>query len=165
MLAGVWYSRHHSRAHGLGTRGTVDFLCIWLWAGSIRQPVTVASQDSVHAFCFHSAQRLAPHGTTRQGRHSRLYVPGDPRSCEGALKRLQRPAIDLFVYRGPPPADGPSIEETMEECKVRACERHVLRHAYRYLSPATYCQPWKGARCAAASARCTKSRTVGRRSN
>ncbi len=46
-------------------------------------------------------------------------IADDPRSCEGALKRLQRPAIDLFVYRGPPPADGPSIEETMEECKVR----------------------------------------------
>lgn len=47
------------------------------------------------------------------------------KSCEGALKRLQRPAIDLFVYRGPPPADGPSIEETMEECKLLLAEGKI----------------------------------------
>ncbi|GLI70682.1 hypothetical protein VaNZ11_015622 [Volvox africanus] len=46
--------------------------------------------------------------------------------CEGALKRLQRPCIDVFTYRGPPsPDSGVSITETMEECKLLLAEGKI----------------------------------------
>ncbi|EFJ51123.1 hypothetical protein VOLCADRAFT_87881 [Volvox carteri f. nagariensis] len=48
------------------------------------------------------------------------------RCCEGALKRLQRPSLDIFTYRGPPdPSKGVSIAETMEECKLLLAEGKI----------------------------------------
>ncbi|KAG2432161.1 hypothetical protein HXX76_009083 [Chlamydomonas incerta] len=47
------------------------------------------------------------------------------KSCEGALSRLQRPALDLFTYRGPPSASAAGIADTMQECKLLLAEGKI----------------------------------------
>lgn len=55
------------------------------------------------------------------------FSPANCRACcEGAIKRLGVPAIDLFTMRGPMDETNGSIEETMAELKVRP--GFALRH-------------------------------------